>query len=157
VSLTALVKIARTGWATKEKYPAGRSLAARPACGSNAQHWTNLVLPALAFLTIAARHRASAASWPDPEISPERPPVLAPAGAFKPLTMPNAPRHPAPGHVSDLRPFRDLRNYLTVIYHRDIGSPFPPAYRHVTRFSGTGKGVVPLAGNSESDDGERVT
>jgi hypothetical protein len=30
---------------------------------------------------------------------------------------------------------RSSANYLTVIYHRDIGFPFTPAYRHVTRFS----------------------
>jgi hypothetical protein len=110
----------------------------------------------VAFLTIAARHRASAASRPDPEISPERPAVRAPAGAFKPLTMPNAPRYPAPGHVSDLRPFRDLTDYLTVIYHRDIGFPFPAGLPSRHKVLLYGKGVVPLAGNSKSDDGERV-
>ena len=59
--------------------------------------------------------------------------------------------------LHDYLPADQLANYLTVIYHRDIGFPFPAAYRHVTRFSGTGKGVVLLADNPSSDDGERVS
>jgi hypothetical protein len=51
---------------------------------------------------------------------------------------------------------RSSANYLTVIYHRDIGSPFRSAYRHGTRFSGTGKGVVLLADSPKSDDSEKV-
>ena len=43
--------------------------------------------------------------------------------------------------------------YITVI----LGSPFRSAYRHVTRFPGTEKGVVPLADNPRSDDGEKVS
>lgn len=50
-----------------------------------------------------------------------------------------------------------VANYLTVISHRDIGSPFRPTYRHITRLSGTRKGVVPLADSPKSDDGEKAS
>jgi hypothetical protein len=38
------------------------------------------------------------------------------------------------------RGFLHLTQYLTVIYHPDIGSPFFPAYCRVTTFSGEEKG-----------------
>jgi hypothetical protein len=90
----------------------------------------------------------------DMKISPERPAVLAPRlRSFKARVILNSLGAPLPAtFVIDCL----SRGSSHQLSQRDIGFPFPPAYRHVRRFSGTGKGVIPLAGNSKSDHGKKV-
>ena len=88
----------------------------------------------------AGLHRLRAADATTPSVPPGEPPAGSAATSYA------------------IIPFRDhLTNYLTVIYHGDIGFPFPSAYLRITRFPGTEKRVVPLADNPRSDDAEKVS